>query len=148
MTSSFTEDLKRGHTGELKFFSLFNNKLEHIDGRIADFKIISSGELVELKSDWYDLEKTENFFIERYSYENEPGGPFQALENRIKYYVYFFPRNDQFFIFETEDLCDYLSWRMKEEDLINIKNENYVTRGWKIPREQLAHLLVSPGVFS
>lgn len=149
MSANFASDLAAGQQSELLFFEkLFPSKLERTDGRKGDFRILKTGELLELKSDNYDYFKTPNFFIERYSYDDKPGGPFQSLENGVKYYCYFFPNSGHFFLFDTELLVRHLNWRFADAPLVPVKNKNYVTRGYKIERALLAHLIIGPQVLT
>ena len=149
MTAIFKDDLAIGQASELLFFEkLFPTKLERTDGRKGDFKILSTGELLELKSDNYDFFATKNFFMERYSYGDKPGGAHQALANGVKYYCYFFPNSGHFFLFDTQLLVNYLDWRFANSPLIEVKNAGYITRGYKIERSLLAHLLISPMVLT
>jgi hypothetical protein len=139
---NFTKDLTRGATGEQDIHMLFPS-LERLDGRTADFKT-AAGDLVEVKTDFYPFEKTNNFFIERYSHGDAPGGVHQALAKGAKYFVYLYNSNGAFYIFRTDLLVRFLDWRFADAELITVRNETYNTRGYKIPRSALAHLVVSP----
>jgi hypothetical protein len=87
----FKKSLAYGNRKEHELCSMFP-ELEPMDGYIADMKIRSNGKTIDLKSDRYDLNKTGNFFMERYSYADKNGGPWQAKDKDIDYYVYQFPR--------------------------------------------------------
>lgn len=148
MTAIFKDDLVRGHSGEADFAALFEPALERLDGRTADFRVVRTGELVEIKTDFYPFEKTANVFMERYSYGDVDGGPWQALKKGAKYYVYMFDSNGAFYIFQTELLVRFLEWRFKDAELIPVKNQSHVTRGYKIPRAAIAHLVCPPTVLT
>ncbi len=142
MTAKFTDDLSFGQEAEKQFSSLFP-ALVCTDGRKGDFRN-SKGELVELKTDRYDHDRTLNFFMERYSFRDVDGGPFQSRNNSVKWYVYRYAKAGQLYVFNVQALCNYLQWRYSDDDLIKVINETHITRGWKIKREDLAHLLVNP----
>lgn len=140
----FKKDLKRGHDGEQSFYTKFQNSITHLDGRNADFEINKTGETIELKTDYYDYDKTVNFFMERYSYADEPGGPWQSLKKKITYYIYCFPSHNMMFIFNTAQLVKKLEKMESKLKLINVQNKNYVTRGYKVPIIELTDLELEP----
>lgn len=141
----FEDSLKVGKQGEREFHSL-NPDLVAADGFNYDFKM-KNGKKIELKSDYYDMEKTENFFIERYSYGNKSGGPWQSLEKGVDFYIYFFPKNKTAFLFKTEEMVSVLDSICDEKNLISIGNDGYVTRGYKINRKQLECCLIKKRVY-
>jgi hypothetical protein len=140
MVSKFTDDLAYGQAAEAQFHTLYPN-LIRTDGRKGDF-INSAGELVELKTDRY--QRSTNLFMERYSFSDFPGGAFQASANNVVWYAYWFPKLHELYVFNVHDLIGYLDWRFSDDELIKIVNETHITRGWKVPKDQLAHLLVNP----
>lgn len=131
----FEDSLKSGQYGENIFSQKHSNTIEKLDGLKNDFRILKSGETIELKSDYYDSDRTENFFFERYSYDDIDGGPWQALKNKNDYFVYFFIKNDVEYIFDTQQLVDKLDEIVSNYKLIDVPNKNHITRGYKIPRE-------------
>jgi hypothetical protein len=140
----FKEDLARGHSGEHQFFQKYQHCLVHLDGRNADFELIKSEESIELKTDYYDMNKTGNFFIETYSYSDKNGGVFQAADKKITYFIYYFVKNDRLFVFNTQQLvrkCAKLKSTLKT---ISIKNKGYETKGILVPIETLEHLCLNP----
>jgi len=142
--ADFKKDLKRGHDGEQSFFSKYQNSVTHLDGRNADFEINKTGETIELKTDYYDFDKTTNMFMERYSYADEPGGPFQSLKKGITYYIYHFHSHDQTFIFNVAQLVKRLQKLEPRMKLINVTNRNHITRGYKVPMIELVDLCLEP----
>jgi site-specific DNA-adenine methylase len=142
----FEESLKSGDYGERLFLSLNAGKIRKSDTLSVDF-IHESGKSIELKSDYYDMTRTDNFFIERWSDLNRKtlGGPWQALKNDAYYYIYFFVKNKQAFIFRTDKLVAFLD-RVLVGDiytLINIPNKKWITAGYKIPRSQLESITMA-----
>lgn len=134
---SFQKSLKTGKRYENQFNELFKDKVEQLDGYASDFKITKNGKLVELKTDLYCPTKTNNLFMEFYSYGEEPGGPFQALKKGSDYYIYWFPKSMEFFVFKTATLVKKLNDLYPDPYLINVYNTSHVTRGMKVPREAL-----------
>ena len=131
----FDESLKIGKTGE-DIFGNLHPFLVREDGLKYDFSF--KDKKIELKTEYYDMDKTENFFIERYSYDNVDGGPWQSLKNGVDYYIHFFVKNHTWFSFTTKELVEYLD--TLELNLIKIPNKSHITRGFKIKRELLSHL--------
>ncbi len=144
MTAKFTDDLQFGQAAEAQFHML-HPALVRTDGRKGDFTN-SKGEIVELKTDRYSHDKTLNFFMERYSFSDVDGGPFQARNNGVKWYAYMYASGGQLYVFDVQELCEFIDRRYAERDLIKVVNETHITRGYKVPREQLVHLLVEPEV--
>lgn len=138
----FENSLRAGQVGESIFLEKFGNILERMDGRVHDFKIINSSKTLELKSDYYDMNKTPNFFIERYSYDSKPGGPWRSLQDSVDYFCYFFVKNNIAFLFNTKELVNALETLIVEKNLtlIDIPNKGYTTRGYKINREWLSSI--------
>lgn len=142
---SFGASLLKGKQGEALFTELWHEPLERLDGRKHDFKLIGTGETLELKTDSYDVNKTPNFFLELYSdvAKNKPGGPWQARKNGTKYWVYFFSTNLIAYQFKTEELAEWLDLHWKDYDPISIYNRVWITSGIKVPRAKLEHLYES-----
>lgn len=139
----FKKSLSRGKRAESEFYELFKDKVEHLDGYAADFRIIKNDKLIELKCDSYDEHKTSNFFMERYSYADEPGGPHQSLKKGVDYFIYWFKSSMNFYCFETASLVRELDKLCKDQYLINIYNSNHTTRGYKVPRASLEHIRIN-----
>ncbi len=119
-----------------------NWPLTRTDGKKGDF-LTAQNELVELKSDKYDINSTSNLFIEWWSDIDKlkPGGPLQAKLHGAKYFVYFFVQNNTAFVYNTDQLCK----RLLEIDLgkpVEIRNVRWVTVGYKINRALLQPLFV------
>ena len=142
--ADFKKDLNRGHDGERSFFEKYTNSVTHLDGRNADFEINKTGETIELKTDYYDYEKTTNFFMERFSYGEEPGGVWQAAKKSITYFIYHFHSHDVTFIFNTLQLVRRLEKLEPTLKLIQVQNKNYITRGYKVPIILLSEMSLEP----
>lgn len=141
--AKFKDDLKRGHGGEHKFYNRFAASVTHLDGRNADFEINKTGETVELKTDYYDMNKTPNFFIERYSHDDKPGGPWQAASKNITYYIYTFDKCGTVFVFNTNQLVRRLEKICKDLSLVDVPNTGYTTRGYRVERESLESIMLT-----
>lgn len=140
----FHASLKKGKDAESRFLKKFEGRVEQLDGYKGDFKIISSGKIIELKVDFYDPNLTPNFFMERYSYDAKPGGAWQAMENGASYYVYVFAQEpDKIYVFEVEKLIAEMEKLMPKLRCINVKNVGHTTIGFLTPRELLTHLTLN-----
>lgn len=111
---------------------------------------------VELKTDTYSFERSENFFIESISNEdaNTPGGPWRAVKDGIKYYVYCFQDARIFYWFDSAKLLQrvkvlILAHRLTPVRVLNKKRYGgtYYTLGYKIPRSWLWDLAERVEVF-
>lgn len=146
---NFQADLKRGQDGEKQFLALFT-KLVGTDGRRGD--IVAPDGKIELKTDFYKLADTPNFFIERYSSVEvmSPGGPWQAKAHGCKYFVYYYAGDRQGYIFLTDDLVRELevlevAGRLKP---VEVRNKKWTTVGYKVPRSLLTPVATfNSGVF-
>ena len=142
----FKKQLYIGELGENDFISCYKNfgPIKSKD-RKFDF-ILNNGDSVELKTDTYDMNKTENFFMELYSDidSNKIGGPWRARMDVITFFVYYFSINKTFFWFNPIALCMKI-----EEIIINnklkpriINNKGWKTQGYVIPRVSLLDIVI------
>lgn len=136
----FQTQLKIGKKGESEFEQLFGDLVTREDGFIQDFTIKANGKTIEYKRDNYDPSKTEFFFMERWSYKGQDGGPHQSLRKKIDYFIYHFPKTMQFHCFEVKALVKELDKLCKDMYIINIYNKHHITQGYKVRRADLAHL--------
>ncbi len=139
----FENSLKEGQKGEELFLNIFKDRLVRLDGKNADFKLLD-GRTVELKSDYYDNNKTSNFFFERYSDKDRltNGGPWQALDKNIDLFVYWFPKNKTIYVFNTKKLVEKLNSIVESYELVDIPNKSWITSGYKIPRNYLQDIIL------
>jgi hypothetical protein len=136
----FQKSLKFGKKAEQQFLELFADKLVQESGYIHDFTVKRTGKTLELKTDRYDAAATENFFMERYSYGEEPGGVWQAFKKGVSYYVYWFPNCNLIYCFDTKELVRELNRICEGQYLINVRNTSHTTRGYKVERALLDHI--------
>jgi len=131
---NFQADLKRGQQGEQDFLKLFT-KLVGTDGRKGD--ILAPDGKIELKTDFYPMSQTPNFFIERYSSIEvlSPGGPWQAKAHGCKYFVYYYTSDKQGFVFLVDDLIVQLEKVENSLKPIQVRNKKWTTVGYKVPRD-------------
>lgn len=139
----FKTQLAYGSRKEAEFERLFGDFLERTDGYISDFIIKGTSLSLDLKSDTYDPKKTKNYFMERYSYADKNGGAWQALDKRVDYYVYYFPKTGAIYVFRTKELVKELNKICKNLPLIDVYNVSHTTRGYKVPREALDHIAIT-----
>jgi hypothetical protein len=136
----FKAQLKVGNRGEELFLERYPRKLEIFPGKAYDFTVKSSRETVELKTDTYNIDKSDNFFFERYSDVNKksPGGPWRAKKDKIDIFCYYFVRHNIWFEFrDIPGLVKKLDSLTKKQGLIYIKNRGWVTGGYKVKREDV-----------
>lgn len=140
----FKVDLQRGHEGEHSFFMKYQHCITRLDGKGADFEINKTSETIELKTDYFDFNKTPNFFMEKYSYGDNLGGPWRSLEHKIEYFIYWYPSSGDTFIFNTVQLVKKLKKLEANLPMVNVKNKNYVTKGYKVNRDLLMDICLAP----
>lgn len=136
----FKRSLKVGQKGEAEFHSLFADVLTRSSGYLEDFVITATGKKCELKVDSYDITKTINYFMERFSYGDKAGGPWQSLEKDIDFFIYYFPIGNTIAIWDTKALVKRLDKITADQYIINIRNTSHNTRGFKVKRADLADL--------
>lgn len=144
MSHNFQDSLAIGKEGERVFFQKYSRKLKLLlrDGFKEDFVAGRDREMVELKTDSYDMLSTPNFFMERYSDidKKKPGGPWQSLAKGIGTFIYYYIKNDVYFLFNTTDLVHRLNDIIGEMKPIRILNRGWITTGYKVPRIALEDL--------
>ncbi len=136
---SFQSSLALGQIGETLYYQSHEGKLEKLDGFQSDFKMVETGTLVELKTDYYAMSKTPNFFIERYSNleKQTPGGPYQAITHGSTMFVYFYVRDLTFYQFETSNLIEAFYRILPTLKPTEVRNSTYITQGYLVPRVML-----------
>lgn len=146
MTFSFKEQLEVGNKGEALFQKHYHSPLVLIPEHYADFKRVSDGKVVELKTDTYAMAKTPNFFIERYSdfSKKSPGGIWQSATKRVNVFCYLFIQDGTYFEFDLRALVKELTPIADEIEAAGkfkwIRNRAWTTAGFAYPREKLKHL--------
>lgn len=141
MSFTFKSQLKQGEVGEVLFASA-HPQLMKLDGFKSDFLDQSTGLKVELKTDFYDMNKSTNFFFERWgnSEAGKPGGPWQATEHGTDTLVYFFVRNLTYFKFQLRPLVERLEVLIQGIQPTKVPNSTYTTIGYKVPRAAVMDL--------
>jgi hypothetical protein len=137
---SFTTSLRFGDAGEAIWYQAHPG-LSRIDGLKGDF-LDANGEKWELKTDLWSMEKTPNFFIERYSdmARKTPGGPYQALVHGCRYFCYFYIASLTYFKFDCAELVATLDEVLPKLTPTEVQNKGYTTMGYRVPRDLLTHL--------
>ncbi len=137
----FKKQLDVGTIGENLFIKHYIGSTKS-DGR--KFDISFEGKKVELKTDTYPMQKTDNYFMERYgSIEDKKiGGPWRAKEDGVDYFVYLYLANKIFFWFDSAQLVTFLDEYTKTMRGKTIANRTYSTLGFCVPRDALQHLVV------
>jgi hypothetical protein len=144
MKPKFHADLARGHKGEAAFLARFPG-LMATDGKKGDL-VAPDGSKIELKTDYYPMSKTVNYFIERFSSLEtlSPGGPWQASKHGCDYFVYYYTVDKQGFVFKVADLVAQMEVLEKTLTPVEVKNVRWTTLGYKVPRK----LLIPYAVFN
>lgn len=99
--------------------------------------------VIELKTDTYDMDKTPNFFIERWSNaeKKHPGGPWQAHLKGVEVFVYLFITHKKWFIFrDMPALLARLDQLTEKAYIHNIPNKGWITQGYRVKRADLQDL--------
>lgn len=139
-TWDFQKQLEIGNRAEELFMERYPRKLEIFPGREYDFTVKSSREKVELKTDTYNMNKSPNFFFERFSdvHRQTPGGPWRAYEDGIDIFCYYFARHNLWYEFRNlPELIKKLNKLTKKQGLIYVKNKRWITGGYKVSRDML-----------
>jgi hypothetical protein len=142
MAFDFRSQLGVGQMGEAMFFEAHAGRFVRTDGRKGDFVCSLSGDTYELKTDTWDMNKTPNMFIEHLSDEAKgtPGGPWRALQDGSKFFVYMFAPNLTYFTFETAALVARMETLLPSLKPFPVQNKGYVTVGYRVPRASLADI--------
>jgi hypothetical protein len=143
---NFQADLSRGRIGELAFIHACQGTVEPLDGREGDARVVGTRTKLEVKSDSYDMDRTTNFFMEKYRSGNRPGGVYQSLEHGCKYYIYIYVPNAEIFIFDCAALAERLDLLHDSRNLTltSVGNGSYTTRGLKVHRDWVTDLMLNP----
>lgn len=139
----FNKQLKIGAKGEEDFVLSYPTVITPFSGHAYDFDCVDTGAKIELKTDTYDMDKTVNFFIERYSDYNKksPGGPWQSLDKGVSVFCYYFKKNGVWFQFNSlKKLVNRLNKITEGKGLVFIQNRGWTTAGYKIRREDIMDL--------
>lgn len=148
-TFSFKKQLKYGDDGE-DFFIKCYHKLNprKSSSREADI-IINDKEKVELKSDRYTEEKTENFFIELIGNTNtgKLGGAHLSVKNDIDFFVYHYVNNRTFYWFRPSELVSFVNSNKDKLVKKEVRNIGWASLGVLVPRNMVKHLVIRKDKF-
>lgn len=134
MKNNFKDDLERGQEIERQVGRAMG--WTKLSGFYADFKR-NDGLLIELKADFYNPNKTGNFFFEVYSNleHKTTGGPWRAKQNGCSLYCYYFVKTKQLYTLNLDSLLSYLEEHIKTHSpyMLKIENESWITTGFLMP---------------
>jgi hypothetical protein len=141
----FNKQMQTGDVGELHFSRHYAalNPVKSVEDLRYDFTLVN-GKKVELKTDTYDMSATPNFFMEYFSDSAamKVGGPWRAKQDSVDYFVYYFLKNKTFYWFDTEPMIkaleDYIA--IYKPQLKSVRNKNWITQGFAIPRDSLSDI--------
>lgn len=137
----FKTQLNWGQRGEELFQKHYPRVLSAASDLTYDFTVESSGQKLELKTDSYNMEKTPNFFMERYSdiMRKTHGGPWRAERDGIDIFCYYFVRHNTWFEFRNiPELVSDLNKLTRDARMVYIKNKGWVSGGFLVPRDILS----------
>jgi len=159
----FDRQLTVGNDGEALFKQCYAHlnpiksqdfKIDFTLGNMATLSekaILHVGNTIELKTDSYQMSKTNNFFIELYGNEKTKaaGGPFRSVLHNVDYFVYFFVKDMTFFWFRPSDLVAAVQTYIKKHRLVpkRIINKTWVGIGYLIPRASLQDICLAEQKF-
>lgn len=145
--ADWLKDLERGDVGEQEFLQTFPTYRKVDDSQMyeCDFQCLYTGETVELKTDYYDMNKTPNLIVERYSNQQKgtPGGPYRHSTD-LTYWVYYYRKNGIFIFYNALQLIETVD--SLALPLVPIQNNGYTTGVFKVPRDAVTnciHFVVS-----
>jgi len=175
MKRNFNKDHPWGVACEEAFGKIYGGYVKQADGLRWDFTLLRrNNERVELKSESYSTdsdphgdenvrfrrdagipdppgrgwEPSKNLAVERWSKESERknGGPWQAREHGVEWYVHFFAGDGEVFAYRTDDLVEFMDRALAENPnrfrRIPFDNGEYTTIAYVVPREAVMHLEV------
>lgn len=148
MSKSFNFDTQfsKGEKWEitilLKYFPIF------IKSKVRAYDLFDVERFlkIELKSeDDYSIWNTNNFFIERFSNikTGTLGGVFRAYKDNVDYICHYFPIDNCEFWFSISEFYNAVTKLESNYKLIKVKNKNYSTGGYIIPRSEIIKLCPS-----
>jgi hypothetical protein len=137
---NFKTQLKAGQLGEVLYLSA-HPELTRTDGMTADF-LMDDGKGIELKTDFYTVEATPNFFMERWSVKEQekPGGPWQSASKGVDYFAYFYVPSLVVYTFPVDRLLARLKELEPTLAPFPIKNSSYTTIGYRVARDLVQDL--------
>lgn len=140
----FKEQLAVGNNGEQDFLNYYKDA-KKATVRAHDFDL--NDKKVELKTDSYSFERTDNFFIERYSdYTNmKDGSVWQS--SHCDFFVYYYIQEKTFFWFDTKSFKDFLDEYIKDKSYVLIRNKGWTALGYKIKREDCRKFIIREDKF-
>lgn len=140
---SFQRDLKFGNAAEVSFVAKWADKLQLLDGFNGDFKIISTNQKIELKTDRRAASDTGNIFIERYSHKDKqtPGGPYKAQLVDCTFFIYLFAHCGTYYTFNTAELVALVE-AMPNKKPFNVKVGGSNAMGYLVPITLLSPIAI------
>ncbi len=140
---NFRTDLARGDVGEQQFLSTFPlyRKGEFVHQAEHDFVHSISGATVELKTDYYSMDRTPNLIVERYSSieSGKVGGPYRHSSS-LSYWVYYYIEDGVFLMYDAAQLMEKVdSLRLP---ITEIPNRGYTTGVYKVRRQEVEDCLI------
>ena len=132
---NFSKDLLRGEAGEVMLKNLLPGLQKVSRQDQAKYDFFDSLGTYELKTDFYSLSSTKNFFHERFSdvARRTDGGVYRCSPEVI--YLYLFYPDRVMYLFEAGQLRERIEKVKSGYSLIDVRNDRHITQGYAIPRE-------------
>lgn len=139
---TWKKDLKFGNEMEEFFFLQFREKLIRTDGLKSDFILKQSNDGIQLKADRRKSSETGNLFIEKYSNKHlkSPGGPYKAILDGSKYFIYYFRLTNDYFMYKTIDIITFIKDNETNIKYIEVNSVKSNASGFLIKQRDLQHL--------
>lgn len=140
-TYYFDIQLKTGAEGENFFQTYFKAE----KSPIYAYDFILDGQSIELKTDTYN---SPNMFMEFWSdcARKKIGGPFRAAQDNVDLFVYFFPKKQKMYFFNSTELAKHLEENLESYSSRTIQNKSkdgkrsWETLGYLVPIDSIEHL--------
>jgi hypothetical protein len=149
---SFQQQLEVGDKGESDFVISYSDLRPVKSKRDLRFDFtIKDGKTVELKTDFYSMNDTQNYFMEFLSDDSRPdkhGGPFRAKKDGTNYFVYYYYHEKTYHWFAPETLCRAIL-ELHERGMIErryVWNHGYRTVGYLVPRKLIKDIIIREDV--
>lgn len=139
----FEKQLKVGSKGEDIFQTIYP-AVTKTDGRKHDF--MWGDKTIELKTDTYSQDQTENFFMEYYGDKKNKkmGGPWRSLADNVDYFVYMYIKDKECYWFEPPALVAFLDKYIIGKGYKQIRNRAWTAIGYTVKRKDIEHLRIQP----
>jgi len=146
----YSDQLQLGQRAEQDFINVIKESQgvvlikNNSTNKFAPDYIFNGDSTLELKTDFTTL--TGTFFFERYSNLElkTDGGPWQSDKKHADYFAYWFKKTNEYYIFETPTLVNFLNEYISKNNLKlkNVMNTDKITAGYSVPVTALTKIVM------